>query len=62
LRLAPGDVVHTELGDDADRITLNARVANLDADDVGDLAGLAFLVPDDSTAERIDGYLVSRAG
>jgi methyl-accepting chemotaxis protein len=62
LRVAVGDVVHTEFGDDTDRITLNARVANLEPDDAGDLAGMAFLLPDDGTAARIDRYLARRAG
>jgi methyl-accepting chemotaxis protein len=61
LRLAAGDVVLTELGDDVDRIALNARVANLEPDQAGDMAGMAFLVPDDSTAARIDRYLTRRA-
>jgi methyl-accepting chemotaxis protein len=62
LRLAVGDVVHTELGDGGERIGLKARVANLEQDDVGDMAGLAFLIPDDATAERIDRYLDHQAG
>jgi methyl-accepting chemotaxis protein len=62
LRLAVGDVLHTEFGDGSDRITLTARVANLEHDDVGDVAGMAFLVADDAMAERIDRYLTARAG
>ena len=57
-RLAVDEVVHTELGDGRDRIAVNARVANLEPDDVGDIAGMAFLVPDEATSERIEQYLV----
>jgi methyl-accepting chemotaxis protein len=61
MRLAVGDVVHAELSDGPERITLNARVANLEPDDVGDLAGMAFLIPDDATSQRIDHYLATQA-
>jgi methyl-accepting chemotaxis protein len=56
-RLAVDDVVHAELGDGRDRIAVNARVANLEPDDVGDIAGMAFLIPDGATSERIEQYL-----
>ena len=62
LRLAVGDIVHTELGDGSGRIAVNARVANLEPDDVGDVAGMAFIVPDDATAERIERYLADHEG
>lgn len=62
LHLAVGDVVHTELDDGSDRLTLNVRVANLETDDVGDVAGMAFLVPDDTTAQRIERHLARQAG
>jgi methyl-accepting chemotaxis protein len=62
LHLAVGDVVHAELADGSERLTLNARVANLEPDDGGDVAGMAFLVPDDATAHRIDRYLDRQTG
>jgi hypothetical protein len=62
LRLAVGDVLHTEFGAGSDRIALNARVANLEHEGVGEVAGMAFLVADESTAERIDRYLAAKAG
>jgi hypothetical protein len=61
-RIVEGDVVHIELGDGADWIALNARVANLEPDEVGDMVGLAFLVPDGAVVERIDRHLARGAG
>jgi methyl-accepting chemotaxis protein len=61
MRLTVGDVVHAELGDGRDRIVLNARVANLEPDDVGDMAGMAFLIPDEATSDRIDQYLATQS-
>ena len=61
LRLTLGDIVETELGAGAGPIRLRARIANRDADDVGDLVGLTFIIPDDATEDRIDRYLAEVA-